>query len=300
MSTFLEAYLDSVAPLPGDIRRNFGVIRELDVQCLEEMATASRSRDSYVNAKKRSGFDTPNSDEEAALLADMATALSRAAKISAEKATLAQLTYELVDKHIRRLDGDLAKFLADLRAKNVELSADALAALPLSARVTLTQPLAPPAVASTRRVSLDGDDDSSSSSGGRRHASAPLQAPRGRPPNNPNHKYHQQYMQYKEAAAAAAAGNGRARKRKAPAGSDAPGAAPPVRAAAPAPLPSAIALDMPVDPAEPRYCLCNRVSFGEMVGCDNPSCPTEWFHFVCVGVTEKPKGKWYCAQCRKK
>jgi len=29
-------------------------------------------------------------------------------------------------------------------------------------------------------------------------------------------------------------------------------------------------LDMPIDPNEPTYCYCNRVSFGEMVGCDNP------------------------------
>jgi hypothetical protein len=29
-------------------------------------------------------------------------------------------------------------------------------------------------------------------------------------------------------------------------------------------------IDMPIDPNEPTYCTCNRVSFGEMVGCDNP------------------------------
>jgi hypothetical protein len=28
-------------------------------------------------------------------------------------------------------------------------------------------------------------------------------------------------------------------------------------------------LDMPIDPNEPTYCYCHRVSFGEMVGCDN-------------------------------
>lgn len=30
--------------------------------------------------------------------------------------------------------------------------------------------------------------------------------------------------------------------------------------------------DLPVDPNEPVYCLCMQVSYGEMVGCDNPSC----------------------------
>ncbi|RXN39422.1 inhibitor of growth 5-like protein [Labeo rohita] len=52
-------------------------------------------------------------------------------------------------------------------------------------------------------------------------------------------------------------------------------------------------LDMPVDPNEPTYCLCHQVSYGEMIGCDNPDCPIEWFHFACVDLTTKPKGKWY-------
>ncbi|VDL98254.1 unnamed protein product [Schistocephalus solidus] len=56
-------------------------------------------------------------------------------------------------------------------------------------------------------------------------------------------------------------------------------------------------LDMPVDPNEPTYCLCQQVSYGEMVACDHRDCPIEWFHFGCVGLTSKPKGRWYCPQC---
>ena len=26
------------------------------------------------------------------------------------------------------------------------------------------------------------------------------------------------------------------------------------------------------------YCFCQRVSFGEMIGCDNEDCKYEWFH----------------------
>lgn len=26
-------------------------------------------------------------------------------------------------------------------------------------------------------------------------------------------------------------------------------------------------------------------------------CQIEWFHFACVGLTTKPKGKWYCPRC---
>ncbi|KAB0392102.1 hypothetical protein E2I00_003807, partial [Balaenoptera physalus] len=56
--------------------------------------------------------------------------------------------------------------------------------------------------------------------------------------------------------------------------------------------------DLPIDPNEPTYCLCNQVSYGEMIGCDNDECPIEWFHFSCVGLNHKPKGKWYCPKCR--
>jgi len=58
--------------------------------------------------------------------------------------------------------------------------------------------------------------------------------------------------------------------------------------------------EMPVDPNEPTYCLCKRVSYGEMIGCDNEECPVEWFHFECVGLKESVKGKWYCPLCRGK
>jgi len=51
------------------------------------------------------------------------------------------------------------------------------------------------------------------------------------------------------------------------------------------------------DPNEPRYCICNHVSYGDMVACDNETCPFEWFHYGCVGITSSPKGKWYCPQC---
>uniref|UniRef100_A0A673J5P1 Inhibitor of growth family member 1 n=1 Tax=Sinocyclocheilus rhinocerous TaxID=307959 RepID=A0A673J5P1_9TELE len=37
--------------------------------------------------------------------------------------------------------------------------------------------------------------------------------------------------------------------------------------------------DLPIDPNETTYCLCEQVSFGEIIGCDNG----EW--------------KWYCPKC---
>ncbi|EEC07288.1 ing3, putative [Ixodes scapularis] len=56
-------------------------------------------------------------------------------------------------------------------------------------------------------------------------------------------------------------------------------------------------LDWGCDPNEPRYCICNQVSYGDMVACDNDDCPFEWFHYPCVGISQPPKGKWFCPQC---
>lgn len=55
---------------------------------------------------------------------------------------------------------------------------------------------------------------------------------------------------------------------------------------------------MPVDPNEPTYCTCSQVSYGAMIACDNEDCSIEWFHYDCVGLEAPPKGKWYCEDCR--
>ncbi|ETV74085.1 hypothetical protein H257_11391 [Aphanomyces astaci] len=55
--------------------------------------------------------------------------------------------------------------------------------------------------------------------------------------------------------------------------------------------------DLPIDPNEPLYCHCRRISYGQMIGCDNEDCKYEWFHFDCVGLTEQPSGTWFCKDC---
>jgi len=46
-----------------------------------------------------------------------------------------------------------------------------------------------------------------------------------------------------------------------------------------------------------RYCLCDQILYWEIC-CDNELCPIEWFHFYCVSLSTKPKGKWFCPKCR--
>jgi hypothetical protein len=73
-----------------------------------------------------------------------------------------------------------------------------------------------------------------------------------------------------------------------------------------------------IDQDEERYCICDDVSYGSMILCDNHvsagavrygyynanpiKCEKEWFHLDCVGLKdgELParRAKWYCPDCR--
>lgn len=49
-----------------------------------------------------------------------------------------------------------------------------------------------------------------------------------------------------------------------------------------------------------NYCYCQEDEHGLMVGCDNRSCPYQWFHLECLKLKSAPRmKKWYCPDCRK-
>ena len=52
------------------------------------------------------------------------------------------------------------------------------------------------------------------------------------------------------------------------------------------------------DGDDTKYCFCQRVSFGNMVGCDNEACRYQWFHWGCVDIKDEPEGDWLCPVCR--
>ncbi|VDI22300.1 Hypothetical predicted protein [Mytilus galloprovincialis] len=45
------------------------------------------------------------------------------------------------------------------------------------------------------------------------------------------------------------------------------------------------------------WCLCAEPEYGRMIKCDKSECPYQWFHYKCVNIRRKPKGKWYCLSC---
>ncbi|GAB6019761.1 hypothetical protein CHUAL_001311 [Chamberlinius hualienensis] len=214
-------------------------MRDLDQRTHDHMKEIDQLADDYLKQ-----INLASSDKKTEKFEKIQKLFDIAKEYGDDKVQLAIQTYELVDKHIRRLDADLARFEAELKDKAPQ--------------------------------SLSSDSET--------------QKKRGR-------KTVEKDKRKSKGKAVSSEDESKPIKKKAKIQ-----AQPEFQFSNPASLPMSIThpsdvLDMPVDPNEPTYCLCHQVSYGEMIGCDNPDCPIEWFHFACVGLTSKPKGKWYCPKC---
>ncbi|XP_029472289.1 inhibitor of growth protein 5 isoform X3 [Rhinatrema bivittatum] len=233
----LAVEIDGIENLPCELQRNFQLMRDLD-QRTEGIRVLLADKKAEIDSLAAQYIATVRSlspEQRVEHLQRIQSAYSKCKEYSDDKVQLAMQTYEMVDKHIRRLDADLARFEAELKEK------------------------------------LEGSDfeitEARNLKKGRSQKEKRGSRGRGRQVSEEDMP----------------------KKKKSKGGSD---FAETVLAVHPSDV-----LDMPVDPNEPTYCLCHQVSYGEMIGCDNQDCPIEWFHFACVDLTTKPKGKWFCPRC---
>ncbi|XP_043499601.1 inhibitor of growth protein 5 [Polistes fuscatus] len=244
---YLEHYLDSLEHLPIELQRNFTLMRDLDARAQGLMKEIDKLADDYLkNIKKES------TEKQKEQLSHIQSLFNKAKEYGDDKVQLAIQTYELVDKHIRRLDSDLARFEAEIQDKALNNSR--------------------------------AQEESTSTKKGRKKLKEKEKRKKGTAGASSEDESKSARKKQKKGGSIASASSGGAVGTGAQVDSNTLGH-------------SADVLDMPVDPNEPTYCLCHQVSYGEMIGCDNPDCPIEWFHFACVGLTTKPKGKWYCPKC---
>jgi hypothetical protein len=228
-AVYLEHYLDSLEALPMELQRNFNLMRDLDTRSQSLLKEIDGLAEDYLNNVR-----TMSGEMRKEHLANIQKLFSKSKEFGDDKVQLAMQTYEMVDKHIRRLDSDLARFEAELKEKTLDAKHDN----------------SKEGKKSKKRDTKENVDD--------------------------------------------AASKKKKRKSQVEECSGVPLISSPIALVS---NHASDVLDMPVDPNEPTYCLCHQVSYGEMIGCDNNDCPIEWFHFVCVGLTTKPKGKWYCPRC---
>ncbi|KAG8445375.1 hypothetical protein GDO86_010238 [Hymenochirus boettgeri] len=198
---YLEHYLDSIENLPCELQRNFQLMSDLDQRTEDKKKEIDTLASEYI-AKVRDF----TSEQRVQHLQKIQAAYSKCKEYSDDKVQLAMQTYEMVDKHIRRLDADLARFEADLKEK------------------------------------LEGAEFDSPSGRGlkKNRGQKEKRGSRGRRVSDED----------------------TVKKKKMKGG--------PVFGDSVLSVTPSDVLDMPVDPNEPTYCLCHQVSYGEMIGCDNP------------------------------
>jgi hypothetical protein len=226
---YLEHYLDSLETLPGELRRNFTKMTDKDVMNKEIMVQIDGTSDDYLR-KVRDLSPTKRKAE----MEKIQHMFKKAKELSDEKVNIAVATYEMIDKHIRKLDSDLAKFESEMKDKG---------------RLSQTE-------------------------------------------SEEEEVVNKKKMKDKKKKGVKEEENNKKKKKA----KKVENLTTPLISYVGSGVPQEV-LDMPVDPNEPTYCTCQQVSYGEMIGCDNQDCPIEWFHFGCMDLSHKPKGKWYCPKC---
>jgi len=255
MTTYLENYLASVNTLPTELRRNFELMRQLDEKTQEDTSKVESVLGQYRSSNKRPINELLTDQKIEELRQNLQDCIER----GEEKIKIAGQTYEVVDKHIRRLDQDLKKFELELERERLQQEQQQKQVLKAKGKQKTAQRRGSRRVSTVNGANTNGsaveETDPRKLKRPRTSDSLPLM------PSQPEGTL---YIPLEPQVA----------------GFDIP--------------------EMPIDPNEPVYCTCRRVSFGQMIGCDNENCPIEWFHFECVGLTEPVKGKWYCHQCRER
>lgn len=299
-ATFVEDYLDYVENVPDDIQRIHTRLRELDM--IQHQDVLSELENLVVQYEKES--QDPLAQKR--LLNKMMLPLIASQDIGDDKIQLVQTMSDVIENKTRQLDHD---------SQNLDFGRgdedDEEEVLKVKVKEEKTDKVGGGGVGGGKRRKIKEEDSHHHGKGdsdGRKAANA----------GTPTSKKMKKTAAAVAAAAAAAAavanisaasasgtpvqsgkkkgGGGHVgasssnntssgRGKQAPADRD--GSASPPELA-----------NVDIDPDEPTYCLCDQISYGEMIGCDNDLCPIEWFHFNCVQLTGKPKGKWFCPKCR--
>ncbi|XP_041982002.1 uncharacterized protein LOC121735292 [Aricia agestis] len=109
---YLEHYLDSLQHLPIELQRNFKLMRDLDDRAHGLMRTIDLMADELLPSIPK--MDEETKKEKVNTIQGL---FNKAKEYGDDKVQLAIQTYELVDKHIRRLDSDLARFESEIQEK---------------------------------------------------------------------------------------------------------------------------------------------------------------------------------------
>lgn len=106
------AHFVGLENLPVELQRNFTLMRDLDSRAQALMKNIDLLADEYMRNQK-----SLSAEQKKEQLDKIQSLFNKAKEYGDDKVQLAIQTYELVDKHIRRLDSDLARFESEIQDK---------------------------------------------------------------------------------------------------------------------------------------------------------------------------------------
>lgn len=109
MQPYLEQYLDNLENLSPELNRNFKLVYELDTRVQDTLIEIDNLKQDYQENLK-----SYNNDIRLLKAKEIDQKYEKCKELSDEKVQVANQTYELVDKYIRRLDTDMARFEEEL------------------------------------------------------------------------------------------------------------------------------------------------------------------------------------------
>ncbi|KAI3355821.1 hypothetical protein L3Q82_004384 [Scortum barcoo] len=269
---YVEEYLDLVESLPFDLQRSVSLMKEIDARYQDVLKELD---DAYERYRRET-----DSLQRRKLQLSIQRALIRSQELGDEKIQIAGQMVELVENRTRQIDWHSELLLSSQEAPESHIpTATSMTTTAASMMSSSSATITPGKTGhhDKKRDEVTPGSGAGDKAGGKR----------SRRQKNGESRDSYGGLDHAEEVGVGASREKRAKtsskKKKRSKGKSEREVSPP---------------DLPIDPDEPTYCLCEQVSYGEMIGCDNDECPIEWFHFSCVGLHHKPKGKWYCPKCR--
>ena len=109
---YIEDYLKGISGLPDDIKKNFDKMLKLDQKNYDITTEIDNISLEYLGKVKEKRLNPRKRKSEMEKIMKM---FGEAKENSDVKVNLAISTYEMVDRHIRKLDADLAKFESEMK-----------------------------------------------------------------------------------------------------------------------------------------------------------------------------------------
>lgn len=289
-STVLEKYTQDLSNLPLEVRHLLQEIKIKDAQVVEAKKRY-QTKDSQIHKFIRANGTLTKHPKEQQLYNKIQEDMDLVVKLQKEKILLANTALFLISKHLFNFETDIVKLERDELLPPLEkgldleiISREELASsLSDSFTATPTPRNGGSATPAPEGVKRGGQKRKQATAGVRGISSSGLAAS-----SRPTKRLKSEEVE--DSLAFGAAGTGSLAIN----GSVSVG---PLAGTAEGPM-----VGNGEDADNNLYCFCQRVSFGEMIGCDNDDCKYEWFHWSCVGITSPPKDDeiWYCPDCAPK